>query len=237
MEPETLIPLSVVTPAEEESALPASARPVIVLCGDIKQLPAIVSCDQAREGGLDVSLLERLMERPLYHETERHITCLAINYRSHSGILWLPNTLFYNNRLQPCNSVPLSAWSGLPNPKLPILVKHVDGEDDWVEEVSAQPSVRDCTNPTPTQGASWFNKSEVEECRDIVRSILKSTGYQQSEIGVVTPWREQVLYLREEFRKSGLWDVNIGNVEVSSSRTSLDCISRLAHPGLSRCRV
>lgn len=136
MEPETLIPLSVVTPGEEESALAELARPVIVLCGDIKQLPAIVSCDQAREGGLDVSLLERLMERPLYQETEKHITCLAINYRSHSGILWLPNTLFYNDRLKPCNAVPLSKWSGLPNPKLPILVKHIDGEDDWVEEVS-----------------------------------------------------------------------------------------------------
>lgn len=32
MEPETLIPLSVVTPGEEESALADSARPVIVLC-------------------------------------------------------------------------------------------------------------------------------------------------------------------------------------------------------------
>jgi superfamily I DNA and/or RNA helicase len=136
MEPETLIPLSVITPGEEEKGLSNTARPVVVLCGDIKQLPAIVSSDYARQAGLDVSLLERLMERPLYQESEQHITCLAMNYRSHSGILWLPNTLFYNNRLQPCNSVPLSKWPSLPNPRLPILVKHVEAEDDWVEEVS-----------------------------------------------------------------------------------------------------
>lgn len=136
MEPESLIPLSVVAPGKEESALANPVRPVVVLCGDIKQLPAIVSSDHARQGGLDVSLLERLMERPLYEESEQHITCLAMNYRSHSGILWLPNTLFYNNRLQTCNNVPLSKWPGLPNPDLPILVKHVEAEDDWVEEVS-----------------------------------------------------------------------------------------------------
>lgn len=154
------------------------------------------------------------MERPLYQETEKHITCLAINYRSHSGILWLPNTLFYNNRLQPCNTVPLSKWPGLPNPKLPILVKHVNGEDDWVEEVSdLGSSMTMMTSSIRSQGASWFNQSEVRECRDIVLSLFAE--YRQSEIGVVTPWREQVLHLRKEFRESGLWDVNIGNVEVS----------------------
>jgi superfamily I DNA and/or RNA helicase len=141
MEPETLIPLSVITPGEEEKGLSSTARPVVVLCGDIKQLPAIVSSDYARQAGLDVSLLERLMERPLYQESEQHITCLAMNYRSHSGILWLPNTLFYNNRLQPCNNVPLSKWPSLPNPQLPILVKHVEAEDDWVEEVSIPKSL------------------------------------------------------------------------------------------------
>ncbi|KAJ9097364.1 hypothetical protein QFC19_006832 [Naganishia cerealis] len=170
-EPETLIPLSVVTPGGEERALsPSSFSPTVVLCGDIKQLPAIVSCDQARKRGLDISLLERLMDRPVYQQGETHITSLEINYRSHSGILWLPNALFYNNRLQACDRIPLSQWRSLPNPRIPIVVKHVgdSNADDWVEE---------------------------------------------SEIAVITPWREQVLMMRRELRDAGLWDVNIGNVE------------------------
>ncbi|KAJ9125308.1 hypothetical protein QFC22_000265 [Naganishia vaughanmartiniae] len=200
MEPETLIPLSVVTPGFEQCAIPASEyTPVIVLCGDIKQLPAIVSCDDARKRGLDISLLERLMDRQVYQQESNHITSLEINYRSHSGILWLPNALFYNNRLQPCGTIPLSRWRSLPNPQIPIIVKDVGDShaDDWVEE-----------------GASWYNRTEVKECRQIVESVLAGPDkYRQSEIAVITPWRENVLHLRNEFREAGLWDVNIGNVE------------------------
>ncbi|KAJ9108959.1 hypothetical protein QFC21_000282 [Naganishia friedmannii] len=200
MEPETLIPLSVVTLGTEEAAITAETySPTIVLCGDIKQLPAIVSCDNARKRGLDISLLERLMGRPVYHQESNHIISLEINYRSHSGILWLPNTLFYNNRLQPCGDIPLSRWRSLPNPQIPIIVKNVgdSNADDWVEE-----------------GASWYNRTEVKECRQIVESVLAGPDkYRQTEIAVVTPWRENVLHLRNEFRQAGLWDVNIGNVE------------------------
>lgn len=138
MEPETLIPLSVVTPGAEEYGIPTTkGLPAVVLCGDIKQLPAIVSCDHARKRGLDISLLERLMDRSVYQQKSNHMTSLEVNYRSHSGILWLPNTLFYNNRLQPCGSIPLSQWRSLPNPQIPIIVKDVgdSNADDWVEEV------------------------------------------------------------------------------------------------------
>lgn len=81
----------------------------LVLAGDPKQLGPIIHHDLAKEYGLSKSLLERIMERPLYGRTvaaaqpggppshdPRVLTKLVRNFRSHPDILELPNKLFYN---------------------------------------------------------------------------------------------------------------------------------------------
>ncbi len=45
-------------------------------------------------------------------------------------------------------------------------------------------------------------------------------GYQQRDIGVVSPWREQVWRLREALRQAKLGGINVGNVEVSQGQSS-----------------
>ena len=40
--------------------------------------------------------------------------------------------------------------------------------------------------------------------------------YTQREIGIITPWREQVWRIRLKLREAGYHDVNVGNVEVST---------------------
>lgn len=58
--------------------------------------------------------------------------------------------------------------------------------------------------------------NEIVEVLRTVRSLVNGTnGYQQREIGVVTPWREQVWRIRLKLREAGYHDVNVGNVEVS----------------------
>ena len=53
---------------------------------------------EARKYGLSISLLQRLHEQ--YQKIGEDTTSLLTNYRSHSGLLMLPSSLFYGSTLQ-----------------------------------------------------------------------------------------------------------------------------------------
>ena len=47
----------------------------------------------------------------------------------------IPASLFYDDSLKAsANDVQLVKWSGLPNPKIPILFAGTETEEDWIEE-------------------------------------------------------------------------------------------------------
>jgi hypothetical protein len=140
-EPELLIPLSVVMIGSEEAERVHREIPHVVICGDIKQLPTIVTSSRARDHALDVSLMERLQERLIYdlkanvQSESVNIIRLVKNYRSHPGILLLPSTIFYDDALEPVADVPLSQWNGLPNKRLPMLIRGIEAAEGWIDEV------------------------------------------------------------------------------------------------------
>lgn len=86
-------------------------RAHVTVCGDARQLGPHIVSEEARNQDFDVSLLERLMDRPVYAEhpfTRRNrarnpeerwdirttpFVDLVRNYRSAPEILWLPSTL------------------------------------------------------------------------------------------------------------------------------------------------
>nr|XP_019043149.1 hypothetical protein I302_07720 [Kwoniella bestiolae CBS 10118]OCF22079.1 hypothetical protein I302_07720 [Kwoniella bestiolae CBS 10118] len=219
-EPEALIPLSVVVPYPLPEGF-RSVDPVIVLCGDMHQLGPIISSQEARDGELDVSLLERLFLREVYaahsrargrqkldngHHTsdwEAPFTNLVQNYRSIAPILMVPAAMFYNDTLVPAaKNVDLLKWKDLPNPKIPILFQGCEGAEDWIDELTS-PSAQ-----------SWYNPSEVETIVHQVESLLGADlGIKQNQIAVITPWREQVWRLRARLRSMGYHEVDVGNVE------------------------
>lgn len=94
-EPELLIPISVVvteaapdenirdTPFAPQTAT-GTIEPQLLLCGDPNQLGAIVTSERARAGELDVSLLERLFERPVYSDHTQARS--KLNFRSSADI-------------------------------------------------------------------------------------------------------------------------------------------------------
>lgn len=86
---------------------PSQVNSSIVLAGDPKQLDAVTKSGRAAKIGYKTSWMEHLFNRPLYRPNMRtgkynpkYITQLVKNYRSHSAILHIPNTLFYENKLQ-----------------------------------------------------------------------------------------------------------------------------------------
>lgn len=94
MEPECIVPLV--------GLVKASCR--VVLVGDYMHMGPIILNKLASKYGLGTSLLERLITRSEFYFSSAFANCktmtkLLNNYRSHSNILWVPNSLFYENEL------------------------------------------------------------------------------------------------------------------------------------------
>ncbi|KAF8064102.1 P-loop containing nucleoside triphosphate hydrolase protein [Lyophyllum atratum] len=219
-EPELLIPISVVhmkIPAETklgvDGATPMFA-PQVVLCGDSQQLGPIVTAEKARTGELDISLLERLFERPLYADNIHARSRGAVkpspvdNYRSHPAILMPPSAIFYADSLEPCATNGTITWSGLGNPELPLMFFGHQFPEECVDE-----------------RATWYNKGEIDEVVKVITSLMLeaqacSPPLRPADIGIMAPWREQVWKLRERLRNEKLSAVDVGTVEDFQGRES-----------------
>uniref|UniRef100_A0A8C5SX99 RNA helicase Mov10l1 n=1 Tax=Laticauda laticaudata TaxID=8630 RepID=A0A8C5SX99_LATLA len=202
-EPESLIPLGLISEVTGQ----------IVLSGDPMQLGSIIKSKIAMLYGLNISLLERLMHRPLYLRDDDTfgpcgsynpllITKLVKNYRSHGALLTLPSKLFYHKELEVCadplvvNS--LLGWEKLPKKGFPLIFHGMRGME-----------MREGCNP------SWFNPTEAVQvmryCCLLVKGINSSVL--EKDIGVVAPYRKQVEKITILLRNVDLSDIKVGSVE------------------------
>lgn len=220
VEPEALIPLSVIAPPTGYKATEQSL-PTFVMAGDQSQLgPRTAS----RTIAMQTSLFERLLNRPLYfsHPLARSkesggvmrpltqsmlpiirppFTNLIRNYRSHPAILATPSVLFYNDTLEPeaRDTTSLLSWFGWKGPRnWPVLF---------------------CSNTAPDEtgpdGSSLYNTEEAKTACWYALSFLNAGLVQQQEICIMSPFRAQVYNLRQVARQPRYnipW-VNIGPLE------------------------
>ena len=143
--------------------------------------------------GLQVSLLERLMNRTVYQRREDHqpehdpnaVTKLLDNYRSHPTILDQPNRMFYHNELIPSADPVLRSrmchWEGLVTQGFPLVFHGVVGEEN-----------QEANSP------SFFNPDEVILVCDYVKRLKETRGpcslKLARDVGVISPYRKQVQY-------------------------------------------
>ncbi|XP_059152220.1 RNA helicase Mov10l1-like [Physella acuta] len=199
-EPECLIPMGLVSGAEGQ----------IILAGDPKQLGPIIMSPLAKLYGLELSLLERLMDRAPYlrdnTEAAEHggfdsalVTMLVNNYRSHPDILALPSRLFYYNQLEPFADPSLThtlaKWKLLPKSGFPIIFHGIRGTD-----------IRETNSP------SWFNPEETIYVVKYLQGVLKE-GVKPEDIGIITPYRKQVEKICLMIDRLGIPEVKVGSVE------------------------
>eukprot|EP00117_Sycon_ciliatum_P039642 scpid9001/ scgid29262/ Putative helicase Mov10l1; Cardiac helicase activated by MEF2 protein; Cardiac-specific RNA helicase; Moloney leukemia virus 10-like protein 1 len=204
-EPECMIALGL--------AANQSGAAMSILAGDPYQLGPVLQSPLASDYGLHVSLLERMIERPMYQRDETKfsdhgcydpllVTKLIQNYRCHPSILELFSRIFYHNELEPCADLQernrFCGWSELPNPSFPLIFHGLEGND-----------MREGTSP------SWFNSAEIVQTADYLKSLFKSPdlGLRMDEVGVITPYRKQVEKMRQFLGTVSLEDVKVGSVE------------------------
>ncbi|KAB1214695.1 putative RNA helicase SDE3 [Morella rubra] len=189
-EPETMVPISKL----------CKRNTVVVLAGDPLQLGPVIYSKEAETYGLGKSYLERLFESGFYHDgDENYVTKLVRNYRCHPEILYLPSTLFYNGELIACKddvSSFVDEANLLPNKNFPLLFFGIQGCDE-----------REGNNP------SWFNRIEASKVTEIIRRLTASGNLKEEDIGVITPYKQQVLKLNKALESLDMTGIKVGSVE------------------------
>jgi hypothetical protein len=173
----------------------------LIVAGDPKQLGPIIASSLARANGMEMSLMEKLMQNEsCYARNDDFVTFgnynpvfvtkLIDNYRSHPALLSVPSRLFYDAELKPCADPAItqsfSRWEGLKNRDCPMIFHSVPGRDE-----------REGNSP------SFFNVMEVAQIVAYVKQILeyRTAKVSSKDIGIITPYHKQVQKIRQALAK------------------------------------
>ena len=191
-----------------------------ILVGDHYQLPPLVQNDEAKEGGLDISLFKMLSDN---HPVS--VVSLEHQYRMCEDIMTLSNTLIYDGRLK-CGTQAVANRT-ITIPDMGSLKQHhhspqsvllVDSKkicanptlgSCWLRDL-LDPSVRACfinTDPLfphsrellENGGSRITNPCEATLTTQLVEALV-TTGVLPTEIGVITLYRSQLALIKQSLR-------------------------------------
>lgn len=209
LEPECLIPIMGLMSAWDPTRKGVGGH--FILAGDPKQLGPVIRSRLTQHYDMDVSLLERLMDCEPYQRMEngyynpQMLTKLLKNFRSHADIIEVSNKLFYENELQVHGdemiTSSMTSWEKLPHKGCPLIFHGVCGRD-----------LRESSCP------SYYNPEEIKVVINYVMSLLEGKSglgvrIRCQDIGIVSPYRKQVLKIRAMLEKRGIEGVSVGSTE------------------------
>lgn len=193
----------------------------LILAGDPKQLGPVIHSDLCKEYKYDVSILERMMEFPIYQNNTNYLSMLKLNFRSHPDILSFSNKFFYDNHLKPVSRQALND----PLSKMSIYEYIVHEKKVGIYGGSA---VEFCAVLAKEQregrSPSYFNEREILLVLKFVQALV-SLKFDKSEhrvnpdeIGVVTPYIRQVYKIRDTLARHGFDQIDVGTTEAFQGR-------------------
>lgn len=182
---------------EPLSWVPLTMAKKAVFAGDANQLPPTIYSKEAVEGGLAVTLFDRLKDiLPANVQT-----LLRVQYRMHEDIMRFPSDAFYEGKLIADESVAKHVAAELPGvastPLTSRPVTFVDTagagfEEQWNELLESRE-----------------NKGEAELAVKILYELL-GDGIKPKDVAILTPYVAQAKLLKTMARETGL---EIGSVD------------------------
>nr|XP_014093671.2 putative helicase MOV-10 [Bactrocera oleae] len=179
----------------------------VILSGDTKQLGPVIMSRVAAELGLKYSLMERLLERNCYAVNTDGTydytlqTRLKRNFRSHPAIVNIYNHLYYDNELLAkvnlANLFSLQNLTILKNKNWPVIFIAVAGK--------LGKSSTSCSS---------FNQLEI----NTVVQTIQQLGVKPNDIGVISPYKLQCTYIKQNLQKKNIQGVEVGTVELFQGR-------------------
>ncbi|XP_046396334.1 probable RNA helicase armi [Ischnura elegans] len=220
-EPEALIPLGFLSTSAEIGWGQA------VFAGDPRQLGPVVLSRLAHHLGLGISLLDRMLSSSPYapdptgfpnvsgHYNPSVVTRLVMNYRSVPDLLSLTSEMFYDSSLKPTVS-PYCGKEGVLllrlGEHLPLMKCHPSLSDVKIASPLIFHGVRgeECRHP---ESPSWYNPMEALQCLEYIKILYHLGGLEPEDIGIITPYIEQVKAIRNLIADHCLPPPTVGTVE------------------------
>lgn len=156
----------------------------VILAGDHCQLPPTIKCVEAARGGLDRTLLEKVvLHKPLT------VSLLKMQYRMHEDIMRFSSRWFYHNDLQAAPEVKNRG------------ILDFDTAVTWVDTAGYEFSEK-CVG----EGSGRLNTGEAELLMQQLKIYMERIGEarileENIDFGVISPYRAQVQYLRSLLKK------------------------------------
>lgn len=183
---------------EPSTWIPILKGEKIVFAGDHHQLPPTVKSREAGAAGLNVTLFEKCVSR------NNLATLLNIQYRMHPAIMGFSNQVFYDNKLMAAENTHI----------------HQLFQDDQVIEFvdTAGCGYQEFLNK---ENNSLSNKGEAEVLFKHFRLYLNHLKQEKIElnelsIGIISPYREQVILLHEQLQAEPLAPELLDNITIDT---------------------
>lgn len=154
-----------------------------IIVGDHQQLGPVIVSKAAAKAGFGQSMFERLIVRGIKPYR------LQVQYRMHPSLSEFPSNMFYEGSLQ--NGV-TALERTRPTVTFPFPVAGV-------------PYMFHCNfgpEELGSNGTSYLNRTEASSVESIATEFLKQ-GVPPSQIGIITPYNEQRLFLMEHMCMNG----------------------------------
>lgn len=175
----------------------------VVLAGDHCQLPPTVKSPKAMREGLGVTLMERLASS--HPETVRMLT---VQYRMNEALMRFSSEWFYGGQLTAAPEVRRRGMLGLLDEPL-VWVDTSEAEDDA------------CTEEFVGATYGRINKGEARLTLQVLRDYTRRIGLhrlkeERIDIGIISPYRAQVQYLRSLLRRDEALRPLAGQITVNT---------------------
>lgn len=160
----------------------------VILAGDHCQLPPVIKCMEAARGGLDRTLLEKVVAtKP---ET---VSLLTIQYRMHEDIMGFSSRWFYHNQLQ---AAPEVKYRGILD---------FDTAISWIDTAGM-----DFNEKCVGEATGRLNTGEAEMLMQQLKLYMERIGAdrildERIDFAVISPYRAQVQYLRRLLKKDAFF--------------------------------
>jgi hypothetical protein len=163
----------------------------VVLAGDHCQLPPTIKSIAALKAGLDTTLMERIVTNK-----PECVTLLQVQYRMNDLIMRFSSNEFYHGKVQ---SAPQVEHRGILDYDHPLT---------WIDTSQIEVGPDEPTFKEQFVGESFgrVNKGEADLTLSTLQEYFTKIGKQrildeQIDVGVISPYRAQVQYLRRLVKK------------------------------------
>ena len=151
----------------------------VILAGDHCQLPPTIKCIEASRGGLDHTLMEKVVQ-----QKPSAVSLLKVQYRMHEAIMQFPSDWFYHGEVR---------YRGILDFDTPmnwIDTSEMDFHEDFVGESFGR-----------------INKQEANLLLQELETYIERIGKkrildERIDFGLISPYKAQVQYLRGKIKGS-----------------------------------